>query len=150
MRRFASITAVLLTLPPLFCADRIIQFNRDVRPILSDNCYSCHGPDAVAKKIPLRLDSEAAAKADLGGGRRAVVEGDTTASQLVRRITAENKAMRMPPVYSGITLKPEEIETLRLWIEQGARWQKHWSFIPPERPPLPPVKNTAWPRNPID
>ena len=58
--------------------------------------------------------------------------------------------MRMPPVYSGLKLDDQEIETLRMWIAQGAKWQKHWSFIPPERPPLPQVKNTAWPRNPID
>src|SRR5438094_5581825 len=98
----------------LFCPalHGAVEFNSDVRPILSDKCFGCHGPDAVAKKIPLRLDSEAAAKADLGG-RHAVVEGDTAASQLVRRITAENKGMRMPPAYSGLKLSDEEIETLR-------------------------------------
>ncbi len=144
------VSIITLFLVPAFCADRTILFNRDVRPILSDKCYGCHGPDAVAKKIPLRLDSEAAAKADLGGGRHAIVDGDPAPSQLVQRITAENKAMRMPPVYSGLKLSDEEIETLRLWIAQGAKWQKHWSFIPPERPPLPAVKNAAWPRNPID
>src|SRR5205807_4156384 len=104
----------------------------------------------VAKKIPLRLDSEAAAKIDLGNGRRAVTEGNPAASQLIQRITAENKGVRMPPVYSGIKLSDQEIETLRLWIAQGAKWQKHWSFIPPERPPLLKVGNAAWPRNPID
>ena len=66
-----------------------IEFNRDVRPILSDKCYVCHGPDAAAKGVPMRLDSEAAAKADLGGGRRSVVEGDLAASQLIGRITAK-------------------------------------------------------------
>src|SRR5215813_11310513 len=114
--------AILVLVTPALGADRAIKFNRDVRPILSDKCFGCHGPDAVAKKIPLRLDSESAAKADLGG-RRAVVEGDAAASQLVRRITAENKVMRMPPAYSGLALSPREIETLRLWIEQGAKWQ---------------------------
>src|ERR1044071_3788520 len=104
----AAIIALFLFAWPAVCADRTIQFNRDVRPILSDKCYGCHGPDAVAKKIPLRLDSEAAAKADLGGGRRAVVEGDPAASQVVRRITADNKGMRMPPVYSGLKLSDEE------------------------------------------
>jgi Protein of unknown function (DUF1553)/Protein of unknown function (DUF1549)/Concanavalin A-like lectin/glucanases superfamily/Planctomycete cytochrome C len=147
--RAASI-ALFLSVWPALCADRAIQFNRDVRPILSDKCYGCHGPDAVAKKIPLRLDSEAGAKADLGSGRRAVVEGDAAASQLVQRITTANKGMHMPPVYSGLKLSGEEIETLRLWIAQGAKWQKHWSFIPPERPTLPKVSNPQWPRNPID
>src|SRR6266540_3630911 len=107
-----SAFALTLLCPALYGA---IEFNRDVRPILADKCYHCHGPDAVAKKIPLRLDSEAAAKADLGG-RRAVVDGDPAASQLIRRITSENKAQRMPPVYSGLKLTEGEILTLRQWI----------------------------------
>src|ERR1041385_2100102 len=109
----AAIITLFITVLPAVCADRPVSFNRDVRPILSDKCYGCHGPDAVAKKIPLRLDSEAAAKADLGG-RRAVVEGDPAASQLVQRITSANKGMHMPPVYSGLKLSGDEIETLRL------------------------------------
>jgi hypothetical protein len=141
----------LLGSVPLLCgAERTIEFNRDVRPILTEKCYACHGADAVAKKIPLRLDSEAAAKADLGGGRHAVVDGDTAASLMVQRITAENKGMRMPPVYSGVKLTDSEIDTLRTWIAQGAKWQKHWAFIPPVRPELPAVKTPGWVRNPID
>jgi hypothetical protein len=130
-------------------ANRPIEFNRDVRPILSDKCYSCHGADAVSKKIPLRLDSEAAAKADLGG-RRAIVEGDPAASQMIQRIIAPNKANRMPPVYSGLKLTDSEIAILQEWVAQGAKWQKHWAFIPPMRPNLPAVKNASWVRNPID
>src|SRR6476646_3265628 len=80
-----------------------IDFNRDVRPILSDKCFTCHGPDAVAKKIPFRLDSEAAAKADLGKGRRAIVEHDASSSIVMQRITAK-PALRMPPVSSGLKL----------------------------------------------
>src|SRR2546426_10164842 len=110
MRRFGLTLALLC--PALYGA---VEFNRDVRPILADKCYGCHGADAVAKKIPLRLDSEAAAKADLGG-RRAVVEGDPAASQIIRRITAENKAQRMPPAYSGLKLSDAEVQTLREWI----------------------------------
>src|SRR5262249_50599906 len=142
--RFA---ALALALTPALHAG--IEFNRDVRPILADKCYSCHGADAVPKKIPLRLDSEAAAKADLGG-RRAVGEGDPATSQMIRRITAENKAQRMPPVYSGLKLSDTEIATLREWIAEGAKWEKHWSFIRPKRPALPAVKNAGWIRNPID
>src|SRR5207247_3575380 len=144
MRAFA-LTLTLLS-PALYGA---VEFNRDVRPILADKCYNCHAADAASKKIQLRLDKEAAAKADLGG-RRAVVEGDPDSSQMIRRITSENKAQRMPPVYSGLKLTAAEIETLRQWVAQGAKWQKHWSFIPPVRPPLPAVKNVAWVRNPID
>ncbi len=143
MRFFALLT--------LLCAlaRGAVEFNRDVRPILADKCYTCHGADSAAKKIPLRLDSEAAAKANLGG-RQAIVEGDPTASQMIRRITAENKALRMPPVYSGLKLSDGEIATLRDWVAQGAKWQKHWSFIPPVRPAVPAVKNPALMRNPID
>ena len=106
-------------------APREIEFNRDVRPILSDKCYFCHGPDAAAKKIPLRLDVEQQARRVIDSGA------------LIKRITAEKDAMRMPPVHSGLKLVASEIETLKSWIEQGAKWQRHWSFIAPRRPALP-------------
>src|SRR6185295_15082828 len=105
-----------------------------------------HGPDAAAKKIPLRLDREAVAKSDLGG-RRAIVEGDPASSEMIRRITAEKKAVRMPPAYSGLTLTDHEIETLRTWITQGAKWQQHWAFIPPVTLALPKIQNPTWIRN---
>src|ERR1043166_5647560 len=149
LRRLITVSVLNGLLAGFLTAAQSPSFNRDIRPILSDKCYVCHGPDAAAKKVPMRLDSEAAAKADLGGGRRAVVEGDAAASQMIRRITAENKAMRMPPVYSGLKLSEAEIETLRSWVASGARWQKHWSLIPPVRPPLPRVNNSTWVRNPI-
>ncbi len=133
-----------------YAADsRPVDFNRDIRPILSDKCFSCHGSDAVTKKIPLRLDSEAAAKADLGG-RRAIVEGDPDTSTVVKRITAEKPAMRMPPVHSGLKLTDPEIQMIQEWIRQGAKWQKHWAFIPPVRRPLPAVSDAGWAKTPID
>jgi len=140
---------LLLSLSAFAAAAAPVEFNRDVRPILSDKCFGCHGPDAATKKIPLRLDSEAAAKADLGG-RRAIVEGNPAAGTLIQRITTEKKGLRMPPLASGHTLTEREIETLREWISQGAKWQKHWSFLTPERPALPAVSNPSWTRNPID
>jgi hypothetical protein len=143
------VAAILLAIGSAYAAERPIEFNRDVKPILSDKCFLCHGPDATARKIPLRLDTEASAKADLGG-RRAIVEGDPAGSNLIKRITAERPALRMPPVHSGLKLAEAEIDTLRRWIEQGAKWQKHWSFIPPVPSRVPQVKNAAWPRNPID
>jgi hypothetical protein len=149
VRTFVLATSVRASFCALRAGAQQPEYNRDIRPILSDKCLSCHGTDAIAKKIPLRLDSEAAAKADLGG-RRAIVEGDAAASQLVRRITAGNTAMRMPPVYSGLKLTDGEIETLRTWVAQGARWQKHWAFIPPVRGEFPAVKTPGWVRNPID
>src|ERR1700736_4863565 len=150
LRRLVMISVLPGFLVGLLTAEQSPSFNRDIRPILSDKCYVCHGPDAAAKKVPMRLDSEAAAKADLGGGRRSVVEGDPAASQMIVRITAGNPGMRMPPAWSNLKLSPVEIDTLRTWVAQGAKWQKHWSLIPPERYPLPAVKNKAWPRNAID
>ncbi|MBI1760886.1 MAG: DUF1549 domain-containing protein [Acidobacteria bacterium] len=139
------------TLPPSAAqsTQRRLDFNRDIRPILSDKCFACHGPDATAKRIKLRLDSEAAAKADLGG-HRAIVPGDTTRSELVRRITAADEAERMPPSHAPHQLTAQEIETLTEWVKQGAPWQQHWAFIPPARPAWPAVKNRAWVRNAID
>src|SRR6185295_6478603 len=109
-----------------------IDFNRDIRPILAAKCYACHGPDAP-KKISLRLDSEAAAKAELSRGRHAIVANQPEQSELIRRITAQDEAERMPPVTSGRTLTPREITLLTEWIKQGATWQTHWSFIKPVR-----------------
>jgi len=133
----------LLALAQLHAAD--VEFNRDIRPIFSDKCYVCHGPDAAAKHVPFRLDSEAAAKADLGGGRHAIVDGNADSSELVKRTAATKPAQRMPPASSGLTLSATEIATLREWVAEGAKWQKHWSFIPPVRPPVPQVKNAAAP-----
>ncbi|MDX1979873.1 MAG: DUF1553 domain-containing protein [Bryobacteraceae bacterium] len=138
---------VLVTLPA--GAQTGVEFNRDVRPILSDKCFGCHGPDAANKKIALRLDSEAAAKADLGG-RRAVVEGSPESSELIRRITSAHKGLRMPPLASGHTLTSEQIETLKRWIAEGAKWQKHWALLTPVRRPPPEVRTGGWAKNPID
>jgi hypothetical protein len=126
-----------------------IQFNRDIRPIFSDTCYLCHGPAKGARKGGLRLHNEADALADLGG-YRAMVPGQPAESELFKRITAKDPAKRMPPTKSGRSLTAKQIELIRRWIEQGAKWQKHWAFLPPEQPALAEVKNAAWPRNPID
>jgi hypothetical protein len=127
-----------------------VEFNRDIRPILSDRCYTCHGPDQANRKSKLRLDTEAGAKADLGG-HFAIVPGDTAASELVRRVSTDDKARRMPPVWAGAAkLSPRETDLLTRWIAQGAPWQKHWSFIPPRRPDPPAVSDPNWPKNPID
>ncbi|MFM8395240.1 MAG: DUF1549 domain-containing protein, partial [Acidobacteriota bacterium] len=127
-----------------------VRFNRDIRPILSDKCYSCHGPDASSRKSRLRLDSESGAKAPLSGGRRAIIPGDPEQSELIRRITHSDPALRMPPIGSPHALTPAEIEILTVWIRQGAQWESHWAFIPPVRPELPAIKNRRWARNEID
>jgi hypothetical protein len=138
---------LLFLLAPLVYAE--VEFNRDIRPILSDKCFGCHGPDAKNKNIPLRLDQEDAAKADLGG-RRAIIAGNAAGSEVMKRITTDRKGMRMPPVSTGHTLTEKEVAVIRQWIDEGAKWQKHWSFLPPARAALPVVKNTAWPKTEID
>ena len=112
-----------------------IEFNRDIRPILSDQCFACHGPDAAKRKTKLRFDTEAGARIELAQGRFAIVPGDPERSELVRRVASPDTAVRMPPAYAGrAPLKAAEIDRIRRWIAQGARWQPFWSFIPPRRP----------------
>jgi len=126
-----------------------VEFNREIRPILSDNCYQCHGPDGAKRKANLRLDQEASVRADRDGGR-AIVPGDLEASELYQRITAEDVSERMPPAKSGKTLSAGQIDRIRRWIAQGARWQSHWAFIAPQSPPIPHVRDQDHVRNPID
>ncbi|HEY3835259.1 MAG TPA: DUF1553 domain-containing protein [Bryobacteraceae bacterium] len=125
-------------------AAQTVEFNRDIRPILSDKCYTCHGPSSVSRQAGLRFDIE-------GGAQKAIVPGHADQSKLYQRISSENKAVRMPPAYSGRDkLSDKEVDTLRRWIDQGAKWQLLWSFIPPQRPPRPHVSDSKWPRNDID
>ena len=131
-------------------AQEKVDFNRDIRPILSDACFHCHGPDKVKRKAAVHFDTEEGARVDLGG-YYAIVPGQPDQSELIKRVVSSDTAKRMPPPSSGhAALKPAQVDLLRRWIADGARWQKHWAFIPPERPRLPAVKNKAWVRNPID
>ena len=133
----------------LMAAD--MRFNRDVRPILSDRCFSCHGPDAANRKANLRLDIEREAKSPLKNGKVPVVAGNSAESEVVNRITSENKALRMPPAYLGHQrMNDREIDVIREWINQGAKYEQHWSFIAPVKAPLPTVSKPSWVRNPID
>src|SRR5262245_14332802 len=127
-----------------------VQFNRDIRPILSENCFQCHGPDKAKRKADLRFDTEEGAFAKLDDNRRALVPGKPNDSELLRRLVEKDERKRMPPAKSGRKLSDQQVELIRRWIEQGAKWQKHWAFITPTRPELPKVKNATWPRNPID
>jgi hypothetical protein len=123
---------------------QVVEFNRDIRPIFSDRCFTCHGPDAANRKSKLRLDIEEGARID-------IVPGDPAQSELYRRLTSHDRARRMPPAYADQEkLKEGEIDLIRRWIEQGARWQKHWSLLPPRRPEIPKVQSAGWARNPID
>ena len=126
-----------------------VDFQHDVRPILSDVCFNCHGPDPEKRKAKLRLDTEAGAFADLGG-YHAIVPGKPSASPLYKRIVSKDPDEKMPPPKSGRQLSATQIKLLKQWIEQGAKWQSHWAFQTPERPPVPKVRKSSWPRNPLD
>lgn len=128
---------------------REIDFNRDIRPILSDNCFQCHGPDENERQADLRLDTEEGALADLGG-RAAIVPGQPEASELVRRVVSTDEFEQMPPADSAKKLTAAEIELLKEWIRQGAGFARHWSYVKPVRPALPAVQQADWPRNAID
>jgi hypothetical protein len=122
-----------------------IEYNRDVRPILAENCFACHGPDSAARKASLRLDRrDDAVKAE------AVVPGKPDNSALVERIFSDDPGQRMPPPKTHKKLTATQKDTLRRWIAAGAEYQPHWSLIAPRRPQPPAVKNTAWVRNPVD
>jgi mono/diheme cytochrome c family protein len=129
----------------LRAAEKKIEYNRDVRPILAENCFACHGADSAARKADLRLDRrDDAIKAE------AIVPGDVEKSALIERIFSDNKAQVMPPPKTKKHLTAAQKETLKRWIAAGAEYEAHWSFIAPKRPTPPAVKNTAWVRNPID
>jgi hypothetical protein len=122
-----------------------LQYNRDIRPILAENCFPCHGPDSAARKADLRLD-----RRDVAISSGAITPGDIEASELCARINAQDPDEVMPPKKTAKTLTPAQKDLLARWIKEGAAYQPHWSLIPPERPELPRVRHSAWVRNPID
>src|SRR5262245_13314863 len=122
--------------------EKKIEFNRDVRPILTDACFACHGPDRAKRKADLRLDT--------AEGGKGVVSGKPDESELVKRITSHDPEQQMPPPRAGRKLNAAQVETLKAWIRQGARWEAHWAYVPPKRPPAPDVSDPSWARNGID
>lgn len=130
-------------------ADAPLSFNRDVRPILADACFHCHGPDAGTRKADLRLDTEQSFFGE-GGNDPVVIPGKPEASPLYDRLIADSPDDIMPPPESHKELKPEQIEIIRRWITDGAKWQPHWSFVKPEKSPLPEVSKKDRVANPID
>jgi hypothetical protein len=127
-----------------------VAFARDIRPILADKCFKCHGPDIKQRKGKLRLDNRRDATAPAESGSPAIVPGKVDNSELYHRITSDDPDEHMPPAETGKSLTPAEIARLKTWIEEGAEYQGHWAFVPPVRPALPAVKNSGWCRNPID
>jgi hypothetical protein len=123
-----------------------IDFNRDIRPILSDNCFACHGPDAKKRKADLRLDTREAVSKHEG----LLVPGKAAESELYNRLITPDKNKLMPPAKSGKKLTSAQIALLKRWIEEGGSFSEHWAFVPPKRPTLPRIKTSSWPRNAID
>lgn len=126
-----------------------IDFDRQIRPLLADRCFHCHGPDEQANDSSLRLDRKDDAFADLGG-YQAIVPHKPAESALIARITSTDADEQMPPPDSGRKLSKDEIDLVQRWIEEGASWQQHWSFAPVKRPPLPQVQQLDRAQNPID
>jgi Protein of unknown function (DUF1553)/Protein of unknown function (DUF1549)/Planctomycete cytochrome C len=127
-----------------------VNFAREVRPILSDHCFACHGPDDKARKAGLRLDTKEGAFAKLKSGSLAVVPGKPEESELIDRIESDDPDLHMPPKKSGKPLTADQVANLRRWVEQGGAWSTHWSFETPRKPALPSVKNAGWAVNEID
>lgn len=127
-----------------------VDFNFHIKPILSDRCFNCHGPDENTRKAGLRLDTETGPYEKLESGDRAVVPGNLRRSQLIERIASDNPNFMMPPPESNLDLSDYEVALVKRWVEQGAPWSPHWSFIPPEKPDLPDIKQEDWPLNEID
>ena len=122
---------------PTTTAKNTVDFNRDIRPIFSENCYACHGPDGEKRKAGLRLDRKEGALAELKSGNRAIVPSEVVNSALIARITASDLDDLMPPVKSGKKLTRAQIELLRAWISQGAAFAAHWSYVKPTKPAVP-------------
>ncbi|MCX6863110.1 MAG: DUF1549 domain-containing protein, partial [Verrucomicrobia bacterium] len=132
-------------------ADTPVDFNREVRPILSDRCFACHGPDAAkGRKAGLRLDEYAGATTKLKSGNTAVVPGDVEKSALVQRILSEDEEDVMPPPELHRPLSQPEKEILIRWVKQGARYDPHWAFVSPQAHPVPNVSDSSWPKDPLD
>lgn len=129
---------------------RAVDYLRDVRPILAQNCFACHGADEAARQAGLRLDESAGATVLLESGHRALTPGKPDESELIARVAAGDPSSAMPPEATGKRLTAAEIDTLRQWISAGGDYAQHWAYVKPMPQPLPVVRATAWPLNPID
>lgn len=145
---FASL--VVCCAADAFSAESEINFDRDIRPILSDNCFACHGPDEAHREGGFRLDRKESAFSTADSGESVIVPGKPEASELIARILSDDADLRMPPADSTKSLTPEQIELLKRWVAEGADWQEHWSFIPPVKHDPPQVSQPEWCRNTID
>ena len=142
--------AATLTTTRGFAADDLVDFNRDIRPLFSNICYECHGPDAKQRKTEWRLDTKEGAFSELDSGEKAIVPGHSGESELYRKISAADADERMPPADFAKQLKPAQVELIKRWIDQGGKWRGHWAFEKPIRPQPTAVKKVAAVQNPID
>src|SRR5215471_11098098 len=126
-----------------------VDFNRDVRPVLAENCFACHGPDEEKRKAKLRLDVRDIALQPAKSGAVPIVPGSAEKSELLKRVTNPDEDERMPPLKTGKHLNDAQIAVLRRWIDEGAEYKPHRFFVPPQRPELPTVSDASWARNPI-
>ncbi|MDA0349621.1 MAG: DUF1553 domain-containing protein [Verrucomicrobia bacterium] len=147
-RTFLLYTLISSVVSPVVFAE--VDFNQDILPVLSDNCFKCHGPDENTREADLRLDIKEGAFGDLGGGFYPIVPGKPDESEMIWHINAEDEDDLMPPPDSGLSLTEREKQLIEQWIEEGAEWKKHWSFEAVKRPDLPKVNYSKWPQNEID
>ena len=144
----AVLTAVVLSAAN-FCASAAetqeLRYDRDIRPILSDNCFRCHGPEAKSRKAKLRLDVR-----EVALEKEAFVPGKPDESEMIRRLTTTNEDDHMPPAIMHKTVTRAQIDLIRRWITAGAKYEPHWSYAPLVRPALPAVSNAGWTQGPID
>ncbi|MFN0077299.1 MAG: PSD1 and planctomycete cytochrome C domain-containing protein [Prosthecobacter sp.] len=147
--KFIYIVCFLMSLRAASAADSL-RYNRDIRPILSDNCFACHGPDKGNRKAELRLDLREVAIQPAKSGDTAIVPGKVEESALVARILSDDEDEIMPPTKSHKKISEAQKVILKRWVAEGAVYEKHWAFEPPQRATLPAVKTAGWVRNPID
>ena len=140
-----GISAVLSGFSPDIKGEETIEYNRDIRPILAENCFACHGPDSAARKADLRLD-----KRDAALQAAAIVEGKPNESSLIQRIKSDDPEVVMPPPSTHKKISAEQLALLEKWIAAGGNYQPHWSYIAPQAKDPPVVKKDNWIKNPID
>jgi len=150
-RGFIFLLPVMFAASAVLASDALpVDYNRDVRPILSNYCYPCHGPDEQQRKAGLRFDVKENAFAELESGDVAIVPGQPGESSIVERLESTDADVVMPPPASGKKLSPDQVAILKRWVAEGAAWKSHWSFMPPARSAVPEVAHSSWPRNTID
>ena len=147
---FALLLASVLWAEAAAPGDGKIDFNFQIRPLLSDRCYRCHGPDAGARKAKMRLDTLEGSRKELDDGWQVIKPGDISKSELIRRIYATNEDDVMPLPSSNLTLSPAEKDLLKRWIAEGAEYKAHWAFLPVDKVTPPAPADSKWARNPID